>query len=243
LELYNVAGCRLDKKYLTCSHLQWHQGDSTLFEECREKTANRCRCNRLQQILPKSSISTAVPPDHIVNEGAVIFGKSSSTLNNFVSRPQAQASKILGIYSQKNVPLLAPIDRPVLRDQFLAEPPSTSEDDESPGDLSICTTASTQDSPETPKIAFPVPFTKCTQKRHRGDPHILFQDGECNENDDASHKRIKSHQEPTVCRKDDQSVQDPELENTSSIAVHLLQAKPERSLRRQNGFYEERKRV
>ncbi|KAK5047147.1 hypothetical protein LTR84_007090 [Exophiala bonariae] len=34
-QLYDVAGSSLDRTYLTTSHLQWHRGDSFLFEPCR----------------------------------------------------------------------------------------------------------------------------------------------------------------------------------------------------------------
>ncbi|XTI89729.1 hypothetical protein V2W45_1469860 [Cenococcum geophilum] len=48
-DLYDVAGSRLTR-------------DTSLFEPCETPGAYRCRCNRLQQIVPKSTIGQVAPP-------------------------------------------------------------------------------------------------------------------------------------------------------------------------------------
>lgn len=105
-DLYDVAGCRLDQTYLTSTHLQWHRGNSILFEPCKTPGAYRCQCIRLQQIVPKSAIGRVVPPGLLVDDAAVIFGQSASPLRDLIAAPQNQ--KPNGIYSQPNVSLLTP---------------------------------------------------------------------------------------------------------------------------------------
>jgi hypothetical protein len=106
-KLYDRAGCPLDRKYLTSTprKLQWHKGRSILFDACESPTFHKCRCNRLQKILPKSTIGTIVSPEFIDNLGAVIFGESVSIMRVMLSKPQPMAPKASGIYSQENVPL------------------------------------------------------------------------------------------------------------------------------------------
>jgi hypothetical protein len=106
-DLYDVAGCRLNRTYLTSTHLQWHRGNSTLFEPCKTPGAYRCQCIRLQQIVPKSAIGRVVPPGLLVDDGAVIFGQSGSPLQDLSATPRKQ--KLNGIYSQPNVNLLTPV--------------------------------------------------------------------------------------------------------------------------------------
>ncbi|KAK2735200.1 hypothetical protein FQN57_001340 [Myotisia sp. PD_48] len=141
-QLYDEAGCRLDRKYLTSKNqLRWHQGNSILFDAC--KNSRRCKCNRLQQIFPKSSVGIIQPPELIVDSGAVIFGRSTL---NLVSRPRTCLAKFSSIYSQPNEPLTS-------TDTFLeSEESSSSRSLESSGndfevvefstssDVSSCTT-------------------------------------------------------------------------------------------------------
>ncbi|ERF70613.1 hypothetical protein EPUS_02479 [Endocarpon pusillum Z07020] len=105
-DLYDVAGCRLDQTYLTSTHLQWHRGNSSLFEPCQTPEAYRCQCIRLQQIVPKSAIGRVVPPGLLVDDAAVIFGQSTSPLRDLIAAPQKP--KPNGIYGQQNVRLLTP---------------------------------------------------------------------------------------------------------------------------------------
>jgi hypothetical protein len=106
-KLYDRAGYPLDRKYLTSTpkKLQWHQGRSILFGPCERSKLHKCRCNRLQQILPKSTIGTIVSPEFIDNQGAVIFGESVSIMRDMLSKPRPMVPKFSGIYSQENVPL------------------------------------------------------------------------------------------------------------------------------------------
>jgi hypothetical protein len=102
-DLYDVAGCRITRKYLTSTQLRWHRGESLVFEACKDTLA--CRCNRLQQIIPKASIGSLVPPGLLEDEGAVIFGQSGSLLQGLFSISCQKPVQITGIYSQPNIPL------------------------------------------------------------------------------------------------------------------------------------------
>ncbi|KAF2794843.1 hypothetical protein K505DRAFT_241282, partial [Melanomma pulvis-pyrius CBS 109.77] len=102
-ELYDVAGCRVNRKYLTSTQLQWHQGNSILFDICEDP--NVCRCNRLQRIVLKSAIGSIIQPGHIIDQGAVIFGQYGSMIQDLMSKPRIQTAKDSGIYSQPNIPL------------------------------------------------------------------------------------------------------------------------------------------
>jgi hypothetical protein len=106
-DLYDVAGCRLNQTFLTSTHLQWHRGNSTLFEPCKTPGAYRCQCVRLQKIVPKSAIGHVVPPGLLADDGAVIFGQSESPLQELMAIPRKQ--KLNSIYSQPNVSLLPPV--------------------------------------------------------------------------------------------------------------------------------------
>lgn len=131
MDLYNVAGCRLNRTYLTSSHLQWHRGSSILFEPCAMPGSFRCRCNRLQQIVPKSAMGDVVPPGLLEIEGAVIFGRSGTLLETSSATNQSQQN---GIYSQPNVSLLSTAACVSLEDSLPSacsdsEPSSRSSDD------------------------------------------------------------------------------------------------------------------
>lgn len=57
-DLYNVASCRLTRSYLTSTHLQWHLGDTSLFEHARHKEhtdigATVCSKSYRNQLLAK----------------------------------------------------------------------------------------------------------------------------------------------------------------------------------------------
>lgn len=99
-DLYDVAGCRLDRKYLTSSHLQWHRGNSILFERCEYPAKYICSCNRLQEIIASRALGQVVPPGPLADAGAVIFGQSES---HFLSwKSGREASKRDDIYSLPN---------------------------------------------------------------------------------------------------------------------------------------------
>lgn len=73
--LYNEAGSRKTRSYLTSRHLQWHRG-STLFERCEEMSG--CTCDRLQQLVYDSRITfrRVSPPEELPHNGCVIFGRA-----------------------------------------------------------------------------------------------------------------------------------------------------------------------
>jgi hypothetical protein len=99
--LFDKAGSRLDRKYLTTkSKLRWHQGSSTLFNACRDVAL--CDCTRLQQLVPESPFRSVQPPISIASEGAVIFGRPNprSALPR-PTEPQITSS----LYSQPNIPI------------------------------------------------------------------------------------------------------------------------------------------
>jgi hypothetical protein len=79
--LYETAGSRLTKMYLTSTHLQWHRGPK-LFENCTNSQNFRCDCDRVQNIVSNSRMTVGrVKPagpleQHM--EGAVIFGQAKN---------------------------------------------------------------------------------------------------------------------------------------------------------------------
>jgi hypothetical protein len=106
-DMYDVAGSRTSRNHLTTTHLQWHQGESQLFDSCKNTKA--CKCNRLQQIVSKSD--TVVRPKIGDNKaGAVIFGNCDSLLRNIFSsiRPTRKAPET-PFYQHPNV-VLVPIE-------------------------------------------------------------------------------------------------------------------------------------
>jgi hypothetical protein len=149
-DLYDVAGCRLNRKYLTSTQLLWHQGDSLLFDDCEETRS--CRCNRLQQIVTKHAIGTITPPGSLADDGAVIFGCSGwPMLHGLTSKSRPETPKKLGVYSQPNVPLQPIVIRHETEDSIMSDGDNLGESDattnSTPSSLSSCTTASTQNTP------------------------------------------------------------------------------------------------
>ena len=73
--LFNEAGSRKTRSFLTSRHLQWHRG-TTLFESCEE--VSDCTCDRLQQLVYDSRITfgRVSPPNELPLNGCVIFGRT-----------------------------------------------------------------------------------------------------------------------------------------------------------------------
>ncbi|TVY45349.1 hypothetical protein LOCC1_G005972 [Lachnellula occidentalis] len=117
--LYEEAGSRLTKKYLTSTHLQWHRGEC-LFESCPYGVRRyECTCDRPQHIFHESlfTLGKSNSPGPLLDEGgAVIFGQSqSSTGFGISSRHQKKmeakaAVKRASIYTQANTTFLRPIE-------------------------------------------------------------------------------------------------------------------------------------
>ncbi|CAI9634166.1 unnamed protein product [Alternaria burnsii] len=99
--LFDKAGSRLDRKYLTTKNkLRWHQGSSTLFNACRDVAL--CDCTRLQQLFPESAFRSIQPPTSIASKGAVIFGRPSlRPAPSRLTEPQIPSS----LYSLPNIPI------------------------------------------------------------------------------------------------------------------------------------------
>ena len=93
--LYNEAGSRKTRSYLTSRHLQWHRG-STLFESCEE--VSDCTCNRLQQLVYDSKITfgRVSPPNELPLNGCVIFGRAHHPMLP-AKRTYAKQQEIRGI--------------------------------------------------------------------------------------------------------------------------------------------------
>lgn len=152
-KLYDRAGYPLDRRYLTSTSkkLQWHRGTSMLFDPCESLRLDKCRCNRLQQILPRSTIGKIVPPDSIDNQGAVIFGHSGSIVRDMLSKPRPPVPRFSGIYSQKNVQLESAVVQQECEDSSLSDgdTPGQGGSDSTlgstTGSLSSCTTLLSQD--------------------------------------------------------------------------------------------------
>ena len=93
--LYNEAGSRKTRSYLTSRHLQWHRGP-TLFERCEEISG--CTCDRLQQLVYDSRITfgRVSPPDQLPQDGCVIFGRAHHPMFP-AKRTYAKQQKICSI--------------------------------------------------------------------------------------------------------------------------------------------------
>ena len=98
--LYNEAGSRKTRSYLTSRHLQWHRG-STVFERCGEVSG--CACNRLQQLVydSRATFRRVEPPDELPENGCVIFGRAKHP----IFPAMGKCPKKPTIYSMPNGPL------------------------------------------------------------------------------------------------------------------------------------------
>ncbi|KAF2267359.1 hypothetical protein CC78DRAFT_614295 [Lojkania enalia] len=117
-DLYDVAGCRLDRKYLTSSRLQWDRGKFLVFEPFKSPGTHQRTCIRLQQIIPKSGIGHITSLGQLPHEGAVIFGRSGSPLRSIVNKMKYSLEKVKGLYSQPNISLTPIVVAANLDDDF-----------------------------------------------------------------------------------------------------------------------------
>jgi len=107
-QLYERAGSKLTRKYLTSTHLQWHRGGQ-LWEPCRSSRPFSCTCIRLQQVVSESCtrFGSVLDPGALEENGAVIFGQANdpvaSTLSDLLI---SKAKPIDSLYSQPNANLL-----------------------------------------------------------------------------------------------------------------------------------------
>ena len=101
--LYNEAGSRKTRSYLTSRHLQWHRGP-TLFEGCEEMSG--CASDRLQQLVydSRTTFGRVKPPDELPENGCVIFGRASHPILS----AKVTCAKKGTIYSIPNGPLPEP---------------------------------------------------------------------------------------------------------------------------------------
>ncbi|OAG42839.1 hypothetical protein AYO21_02790 [Fonsecaea monophora] len=102
-DLYEVAGSRSTREYLTSTRLRWVQGKSSLFEPCTSPGASNCDCVRLQNVTRGFFTKRLLVPGPVIDEfdrGAVIFGRSSSASTK--PRPKLDALETGGMNSQRN---------------------------------------------------------------------------------------------------------------------------------------------
>ena len=101
LDIFHVAGSRLDRKYLTSTRLCWHRDHSTsLFEPCQVPRSYNCACVRLQRIVPESAIGSINPPGELLEGGAIIIGQDESPFSKIFSNCATQERE--GLYSRPN---------------------------------------------------------------------------------------------------------------------------------------------
>ena len=116
-DLYYTAGCRWNRKYLTSTRLQWHQGTSSLFNKCESPGESQCECNRVQQIVSKRTLATIIPPKDLAQNGAVIFGQSGSWLDSFkrlmVSPKNADSGQLCNLSDSGHLPSRSTISQQV----------------------------------------------------------------------------------------------------------------------------------
>jgi hypothetical protein len=165
-DLYDLAGCRASREYLTTTHLQWHQGESRLFESCKNTRA--CKCNRLQQIVNESD--TVVRPNiGDVKAGAVIFGNCDSLLHSLFSsiRPTGKEPET-PFYQHPNA-VLTPIEDCHSKETVLMENSSRSETTTTtvllPPPVAKATKRHVRESP--PRGPVPKEVRQTSKKRHR----------------------------------------------------------------------------
>lgn len=213
-DLFNVAGCRLTHKYLTSSKLQWHQGDSILFDDCRDSTAANCRCNRLQRIYPESSLCKIQPPQGIVDNGAVIFGHSGFLFQDLVSKPIAPTPKISGIYSQQNTTLTPIIIRNESEDTLFSS-----------GDLSSRVGPDATTSPAASLSSSTTSTTEDSEMRALASPKTILADISPESNLSAqglfseTHKALTSKDLKGTPRKRQRFLQDVRLSDDGDLNV------------------------
>lgn len=83
-QLYYKYGCSEDQEQITITGIRWHRSKN-LFESCRQtrsKADTPCRCDRIQEFLPRKAFSKGKPPGKLEPSGAVIFGQQASSWKN-----------------------------------------------------------------------------------------------------------------------------------------------------------------
>ena len=157
--LYNEAGSRKTRSYLTSRHLQWHRG-STVFERCGEVSG--CACNRLQQLVydSRATFRRVEPPDELPENGCVIFGRAKHP----IFPTMGKCPKKPTIYNMPNGPLLeakhTEPERPAhLPTRSLESRPVMNEtpdrnDSSSMFDRSSCSTTDSQSESELRMLSF-----------------------------------------------------------------------------------------
>ena len=98
--LYEVAGCKSSREYLTSSKLRWDKGLSLITEPCSNTSARQCDCNRLQSIT--SSSRGVIKPGNVPLEGALIFGQRNSSVVQQLARLRRKPPSP---YSQSSLPI------------------------------------------------------------------------------------------------------------------------------------------
>lgn len=76
-DLYTEHGCHEDQSQITATGMRWHRSQH-IFESCeRHKSRGRevvCKCQRIQQFVPKEYSGSVTLPGALHDSGAVIFG-------------------------------------------------------------------------------------------------------------------------------------------------------------------------
>lgn len=72
-QLYDEVPAEGSRRYLTSSKLEWHRGDSLLFESCISPH-DSCHCQRAQRIVTGWSLTRLKPPGDLAPDGGVVFG-------------------------------------------------------------------------------------------------------------------------------------------------------------------------
>ncbi|KAL6401515.1 hypothetical protein AUP68_15388 [Ilyonectria robusta] len=72
-QLYDEVPAEGPRRYLASSKLEWHRGDSLLFESCIPPL-DSCYCQRAQRIVPGYSLTRLKPPGDLAPDGGVVFG-------------------------------------------------------------------------------------------------------------------------------------------------------------------------
>jgi hypothetical protein len=99
-KLYSEHGSLKDRKQITATGTRWHRSNQ-LFEPCpRGKARGKgpCKCERIQEFVPKRSLWPVRLPGPLGRSGAVIFGQGTSrwvsqltrSLSNVRDTPQKQ---------------------------------------------------------------------------------------------------------------------------------------------------------
>ncbi|KAF2500867.1 hypothetical protein BU16DRAFT_602962 [Lophium mytilinum] len=108
-EMYLESGSAEDREQVTLTGLQLHRSQH-LFERCPRSTAHTdsCKCDRIQQLVPKSGKRKIKPIPKLSGSEAIIIGQgSASWINDLGWKPFRNAAQPRASHAQRQPPQLS----------------------------------------------------------------------------------------------------------------------------------------